>query len=406
MSDETKEKTEYPASIDSTLQMLKATLTPERYAIMEAFIVGLNNHTMPALDTEQYKTAKTIFEAFREFTAALQAEIEEADPETQKQMQNMNISDFLSSDLFSELADKAAKRFEDGSTSLFLTSNSDLIPRVNNTPIDKLDFPLDKVNSYIWRLLEDDLQGQLAFDMSPSKSAKKADVIYTINFSEIGNELSITKRLEPFDKRVYMAIAALYKAGNTTVSLGQIYHAMGNNGTPGLNDKTAINNSITKMRRAMIFLNNKKEVDVYKNRVPFEYEDYLLPCKIIRAFVNGQITDSAVRLYDEPPVIRFARERNQITTIPRSLLDTPLNKTRQNILIEDYLIDRISHMKNTKSKLSNKILYKTIFENTEIKTAKQQGRAKNKIRQLLDFYKKQAFIKDYREGSDGITISY
>ena len=63
-------------------------------------------------------------------------------------------------------------------------------------------------------------------------------------------------------------------------------------------------------------------------------------------------------------------------------------------------------MKNTKSKLSNKILYKTIFENTEIKTAKQQGRAKNKIRQLLDFYKKQAFIKDYREGSDGITISY
>ena len=72
--------------------------------------------------------------------------------------------------------------------------------------------------------------------------------------------------------------------------------------------------------------------------------------------------------------------------------------------IEDYLIERISHMKNGNAK--GKILYKTLFAACKIAKGKPQDRAKkDKIPRYLDYYKRQKFIKGYTTDADGITIS-
>ena len=268
----------------------------------------------------------------------------------------------------------------------------------------RLEFPLDKVNSKIWNLLETPTGQQLAFSMLPKrKSGIDKDVIYSLDFSEVEKELSISKKLEPYDKLVYIAIGSLFSAGFETITLRQIYAQMGKDGRASTDDLSKINNSITKMTAARLYLNNGIEASRAKNRTTFVYDGALLPMKRIQAFVNGQLSESAIRLLDEPPMITFAKQRQQITTIKRSLLATPLNQTNQNIALQNYLIERIAHIK--KGSLSNKILYKTIFENIGI-TGKQQKRALPKITKLLEHYQKEGFIKSYKVEKDGVSIRY
>ena len=89
----------------------------------------------------------------------------------------------------------------------------------------------------------------------------------------------------------------------------------------------------------------------------------------------------------------FAKARRQITTIKPALLQSPISKTSENIQIEDYLINRISKMKNGTGE--KKILLATLYENVGITTTKQKQRAPEKIRKVLDFYKANDFIKGY-----------
>ena len=118
------------------------------------------------------------------------------------------------------------------------------LPRIIANPAEKIDFPLDKPNSVIWNLLaEADKNGQLALKIDTSKKGSKQDaiILYSINFDELPASIQITKQLTPFDKRCYIAAAALYNAGNETVTATQIYKAMGNSTQPDTKATNDIN---------------------------------------------------------------------------------------------------------------------------------------------------------------------
>ncbi len=274
--------------------------------------------------------------------------------------------------------------------------------------LQSVDYPLDKINANIWRLLKDaDKTGQITFAVEKRGSKKPADIYYSIDFASLEEEtgVTITKKLTAFDKRVYIAAGALYNNGFEVLTVAQIYGAMGNTGRPNTADIKKINDSLTKMRAAHIFLDSTDESKIYKYD-KFVYDASLLPMERISAVVNGQTVDSAIHLFREPPLISFARERKQITTISRHLLESPLSKTDTNLAIDDYLLERISHIKNSKGKTSNKLLYTTIYEKCDINTKMQRSRAKEKISRYLAHYKECKFIKDYKEAADGITILY
>lgn len=281
------------------------------------------------------------------------------------------------------------------------------LPRIIANPAEKIDFPLDKPNSVIWNLLaEADKNGQLALKIDTSKKGSKQDaiILYSINFDELPASIQITKQLTPFDKRCYIAAAALYNAGNETVTATQIYKAMGNSTQPDTKATNDINNSLTKMGAARIYIDNQKEVQQTKGNKHFKYDAALLPFERISAYINGQLTESAIHLLREPPLISFARQRNQITTLSRKLLESPVSKTDANLRIDDYLIERIGHMKSPKSKAPRKMLYTTIYEQCGINTAKQKQRAPGKIKRYLDHYQKCGWIKGYEMETDGIKI--
>lgn len=270
---------------------------------------------------------------------------------------------------------------------------------------DIVEYPLDKPNANIWNMLKEDTGGQLRidFNMLPKQPELQAYAIYSINFDELGSNLKISKTLTPYDKRVYIAVSALFNAGNDVITLTQIYYAMGYTGKPAKKQIERINESVEKMRKAYVTLDNTAEANALKNVKRFKYDDYLLPLKSITAVVNGKLSDRAIKLYEEPPLIRFAKQRNQVTTITVKLLQSPISKTDGNLAIDDYLLEQISRKKRTGTK-PFRLLYDTIYKRTNITTKLQRSRAPEKIKTYLDYYEQEGFIKGYTIQPDGITI--
>ena len=278
---------------------------------------------------------------------------------------------------------------------------------------ENIIYPLDKINANVWNLLEEDTHGQIFFNLAPT-GTKRDNILatYSINFDGL-QDVEIIKRLTPFDKRVYVAAGAVWNAGNDVTTLSQIHYAMGNtNKKPATHQLQKINDSLTKMQNAVITLDNRLEAEALKGRDHFQYDGYLLPFERVTRIVNGQVTDAAVHLFREPPLLSFAKQRKQVTTIGVKLLQSPASKTDANLLIEDYLIDRISRAKKSaeKSKArvkSHKIRYETLYKHAEITTPKQKRRAPEKIETYLKYYKQEGFITHYKmdsNGSGGFTI--
>lgn len=276
---------------------------------------------------------------------------------------------------------------------------------------DKIDYPLDKPNKKIWDLLANtkfNKQLQLdtiTIDTSKGKNHHEAGIIYGIDFDKLAESepnLSITRQLTQFDKRVYIAAAAIYNAGNEVTTVTQIHKQMGNTKQPTAAQAKKINNSLTKMGGARIYINNTAEAKIYKNYPVFKYDASLLPFERVTASVNGGESETAIHFFREPPLMDFARGRKQITTLDLKLLASPISKTEANLAIDDYLLERISHIK--KGKANPKILYETLYKNCKITTPKQKQRAPEKIARYLDHYCKCGFIKDYKPEADGVRI--
>lgn len=282
------------------------------------------------------------------------------------------------------------------------------LPRVMATQTDRLAYPLDKPNSVIWNLLTGaDPTGQLQLKLDTGKKGSKQDAIvyYGINFDELETSLKITKQLTPYDKRVYIAAAALWNGGNQIISATQIYKMMGNAGQPKADQIKKINDSLTKMGAARVYIDSTKESSVNKGYDAFRYDAALLPFERISAYINNTLTEAAIHLFREPPLISFARERKQITTLTRQLLESPISKTDANLLLEDYLLERIGRMKSPNSKAPRKILFATLYDRCGIVSAKQRKRAPEKIERYLKHYKESEWITDYEMKPDSVTIT-
>ena len=286
----------------------------------------------------------------------------------------------------------------------------ELLPRIMATPPDSLEYPIDKINANIWEDLaaasKDSPNGQLAFAVEKTGSRKEATIFYSINFDELEklDGLKLTKALTPFDKRVYIAVNAIYAQSGQYMSAGQVFAAMGNTGKPSKKQLEKVNESLTKMGAARVYLDNGQEIGVNKGYKHFRYDAPLLPFERVNAYINNALVESAIHLFREPPLMTFAKERNQITTITKKLLESPVNKTEGNLRIDDYLIERIARMKSGKGKTSRKMLYSTIYEKCQIKTRLQRHRTPETIRRYLDYYKECDYIAGYTEEQDGITI--
>ena len=317
--------------------------------------------------------------------------------------QDFSLYDQLLKEIF-KLSEEAGKKGKSKPNAITITESG----------VEKADYPVDKVNSSIFRdLREADPHGQLFFIDTINKGKEKQPLVMcSINFDDIEAE-GVVKRLTAIDKRVYIAVNALYSAGYDYITITQIYHVYtGRDTSPNAKDKEKINRSLTKMA-ARMYLDNKTEVEKGYKYSRFKYDGPLLPFERVESSVNNQITDTVIRIlrpadeteWDERalPLVKFAKSRNQYTTISSACFGA-LSITEDNLLIEDYLIEQIARIKNPANKTNNKLLYETIYKNTSQNARYKKTRAKDKIKKILDHLKKANYIYGYIVEEDGVTI--
>jgi len=391
-----------PEEREQVIEELKATATPEELESLTELskwigdaqawlrLASYNSAFYKDMDSE---IAQGFMQALREFLPALIEELR-SDEDAAK----MTPTELVQSDKYDEIVRRAADRAG--------VKGIEKMPSIIVRNIKKTDFPIDKVNRNVWKTVAD-ANGQIAFkiDVSNSDSDKPIDVLYAIDFSDLDN-VSISKDMTPYDKRVYIACDGLYRGGYDVVSAQQIYRAMMGNpkARASKTDINKINKSLDKMMFAHLYIDNIQEIESGYNRKHFKYDAPLLPMERIQAYINGQFVDAAIHFFRDMPLISFARERGNITTIEIALLDSPLSKTNANIDLEDYLIEEIARIKN--GKRNPKMLYETIYKEAGITTAMQLKRAPEKIKKLLEHYIACNYIKAYKTTKDAIIIEY
>lgn len=268
----------------------------------------------------------------------------------------------------------------------------------HTSPIVKTLYPMDKMNAVTYGRSVEDYEKTLEINVASKKSDKAINVTYSVNFEAL--DASVSRSLSHFDKQVCIALAAHYAAGNKVVSLSQIYTAMGNTGRPSQKQIAKIGESVDKLAKTEITIDNTEEAIAYKGRKKVVDKEMIITCKRRDAYINGHLTEGAIFMYDLPAPIRFARDRGQIITLDLKVLQSPMNKTEENLILQDYLIRRISRKGDPRRILISTLLSKLGGQGPRQK----KWRTLEKAKALLEYYKEIGFIADFKLEPDAICI--
>lgn len=213
-----------------------------------------------------------------------------------------------------------------------------------------------------------------AIAMERKGSNTKVTTYVTVNYEGLDKaKVDGVKWLEPFDWEVLNAVHSLFKAGNSFITINQIYRTM--TGTTGEKPAPAglanqINNSLTKLMYTQLGIDATEEAKAFGYAV-YKYDSSFIVGQRGEAKLNGTLTTGV--FIHALGLLGYADMKNQIARVPIQVLDTPLRKDATSLSLQGYLIKRIEGIK---SGLANKILLETLLDDLNIiKKQDIKGRA-------------------------------
>lgn len=233
----------------------------------------------------------------------------------------------------------------------------------------------------------------------------------SFEYTNIQLETLTTNKLDDFDREVVDAVASLYTKPGEFIDFQDIYRVI-----IGKNRKYAVTPNQIQMVKDSIFKCQYTSIkiqvlDLYEKDSPIRKslqekgytkkceQDYLIPCRILEYEESEQGEKSGIYLLKELPLFRYAKDFRLVSVFPLGLMDTPLSKTRKNIILQSYIvraIDRMYRNKNDES-VPKFIPTSAVYELMEKPDAQDSVKARDrkKIEVLLAFWKKVGYIKDY-----------
>lgn len=141
---------------------------------------------------------------------------------------------------------------------------------------------------------------------------------------------------------------------------------------------------------------------------PVELEESLLDVSILKmkSAKNSKIV-KVYRINRLSPIFKYAEKLKQITSWQTELMKVPVRKTIQNALLCNYLLVKISLVKNSKNKYKNNgILFTTIHEdlNLDVDNRNKIKNIRDNIRKMFDYWLKIGLIKSYRFEKRGTSF--
>lgn len=238
-------------------------------------------------------------------------------------------------------------------------------------------------------------------------SKKEINTLLSMSFDELEKAGVIidAKKLTPFDREVHDAITTLFvEGGNDVMSVEMIYRTMIGKPKARLAPKQAeaITQSITKMMHTLITIDASQEAKAY-GFDNLKYKGNLLYAEMAIASINNNVIEG-LHVIKEPVLYTYANRTNRIGRVDMKLLDSPINKNEETIILQGYLYRRILAMQHGQNK---SIVYDTVYKQLSIDAPsaaalrKKKADVRSKIKTLLDYWKKEKFIAGYVENKRG-----
>ena len=220
-----------------------------------------------------------------------------------------------------------------------------------------------------------------------------------------------------YDRNVADAVTSLFLYGDPShiITPATVYRAMIHSTgteTPSPQTLGAVTRSLDKGRFVRVQIDCTQELLRRNASLNGEQitggkvDTYLLPLEKIEVMAGGKKI-TAYKIIKTPVLYDYARLTKQVLTVPAKLLDVPnASNTEQRISIKGYLLRRITVMKG-KTAQSNRILFEKIWDaaGKPAPSPKEAQRIREYTFTVLDYWKKERYIKGYKAVKEGITYT-
>lgn len=220
-----------------------------------------------------------------------------------------------------------------------------------------------------------------------------------------------------YDRNVADAVTSLFLYGDPShiITPATVYRAMIHSTgteTPSPQTLGAVTRSLDKGRFVRVQIDCTQELLRRNASLNGEQitggkvDTYLLPLEKIEVMAGGKKV-TAYKIIKTPVLYDYARLTKQVLTVPAKLLDVPnASNTEQRISIKGYLLRRITVMKG-KTAQSNRILFEKIWDaaGKPDPSPKEAQRIREYTFAVLDYWKKERYIKGYKAVKEGKTYT-
>ena len=248
---------------------------------------------------------------------------------------------------------------------------------VNTIAPQKYVQPSDKISNELTAL---SLVGGGNVIVGP-KGKEKIKSVVRLNTQGLEG-FNIRREIDEFDRAVMDAITSLYVAGNEVMTVSMIHNVLTGNSGSRITEKKRddINDSITRLIYTGVFINPEQERQELYPTLKKVYDSPLVNGRrVSNVYVNGTLTD-CLRVYDLPILYEYANAKKQVSTIPIELLNSPIAKNKETIILQDYILRRVEAMK--RGNISHTITYEAIYKLFGYETDKQSpAPAKVRVKQ-------------------------
>lgn len=402
--------------------ILKTLSEEEKEALLErwADLAKSIAETMEALGTK----LKKFSEAYEGFENEVAEEIRKSSPSMTKEEALNEAREFLTN-IDYEAEAKAMGVSEEELEQATMREVLDTIIARNYPPFTALAIntvfpksvvrPVDKISNLIYRSDPAFPIGEkITIGMEKKGSTKRIDTFVTLDFDNLpeGVRIESPVTLNRYDRIVSNAITAIKINNDEYMTFQKIYRVMvgDNKARITKRHREEIEKSIHRLTSARITIDAKDELKNYAQngdttKRKYMYHGHLIAGEFItNASINGTPVDGCLRVFRTPVLYEYAGVKKQVATLDIKLLDTPVNNNPENMMLKDYLIERILGMKG--SSLSRNILYSSIYEEMglidgdtdALKTPRK--RIRDITKKMLGSWKEKGFISDFEEVTD------
>ena len=151
---------------------------------------------------------------------------------------------------------------------------------------------------------------------------------------------------------------------------------------------------------------NEVSVNIHGEKYrPVVLEENLLDVSILKmkSVKNSKIL-KVYRINNLSPIFQYSEKLKQITSWQTALMKVPVRKTIQNAILCNYLLVKISLIRNSNNKYKNNgILFQTIFNdlNLDVNTRDKRKNIRDNIEKMFDFWLNIGLLRSYKFEKQG-----